>query len=232
MNIKEFSIFILCFIFFISIIISNKENVIILSSLSSREPYIFVTEWGSRGSEQGQFGGFHTSRAEWFEVTDNTIKNLKGKIDNEHLEILKSLKGEVLHRNKFAPIVKDLESNSFKMIMDAAVTDKPGDKCVNGPLSITADKSGNIYVSDFYNNRVQKFDSNGNFLRIWGEVKETEMVSLMLRHISQWDQKVIYMLLTIRIIVFKSLILRAISLLSGEKGLIYLIFIIVRKKIS
>ena len=34
----------------------------------------------------------------------------------------------------------------------------------NFPINISVDKSGNVYVADFYNNRIQKFDSNGKFI--------------------------------------------------------------------
>jgi tripartite motif-containing protein 71 len=37
------------------------------------------------------------------------------------------------------------------------------------PADVTADASGNIYVADSFNNRIQKFDSSGNFLRLWGK---------------------------------------------------------------
>ena len=33
--------------------------------------------------------------------------------------------------------------------------------------SVTLDEMGDVYVSDVYNNRVQKFDSEGNFLGMW-----------------------------------------------------------------
>lgn len=35
------------------------------------------------------------------------------------------------------------------------------------PHGIATDTSGNVYVADTYNNRVQKFDSNGGFLGTW-----------------------------------------------------------------
>ena len=38
----------------------------------------------------------------------------------------------------------------------------------NSPFDIAVGKSGNIYVADSGNNRIQKFDSNGNFLSTWG----------------------------------------------------------------
>lgn len=37
---------------------------------------------------------------------------------------------------------------------------------------ITLDELGNVYVSDSFNNRVQKFDSNGNFIGSWGTLGE------------------------------------------------------------
>ena len=37
------------------------------------------------------------------------------------------------------------------------------------PHSIDIDKDGNVYVTDTGNNRIQKFDSDGNFLLKWGE---------------------------------------------------------------
>ena len=39
----------------------------------------------------------------------------------------------------------------------------------NGPYGIAVDHSNNVYVTDYDNNRIQKFDSNGNFITKWGE---------------------------------------------------------------
>ncbi len=38
-----------------------------------------------------------------------------------------------------------------------------------GAGGIAVDKDGNIYVADTWNHRIEKFDSNGNFLTKWGE---------------------------------------------------------------
>jgi DNA-binding beta-propeller fold protein YncE len=38
----------------------------------------------------------------------------------------------------------------------------------NAPNGVTVDEAGNIYVVDTGNDRVQKFDSDGNFLLMWG----------------------------------------------------------------
>ena len=36
------------------------------------------------------------------------------------------------------------------------------------PTGIAVDSSDNVYVADNFNNRVQKFDSDGNFITKWG----------------------------------------------------------------
>ncbi|KAF5418120.1 MAG: hypothetical protein C5S38_00325 [Candidatus Methanophagaceae archaeon] len=35
-------------------------------------------------------------------------------------------------------------------------------------MGIAVDSSGNVFVTDAYINRIQKFDSNGNFITKWG----------------------------------------------------------------
>ena len=38
----------------------------------------------------------------------------------------------------------------------------------NDPLGIETDFDGNVYVADYFNSRIQKFDSDGNFVFKWG----------------------------------------------------------------
>src|SRR5438874_806268 len=36
------------------------------------------------------------------------------------------------------------------------------------PVGVETDGSGNVYVADRYNNRIQKYDGSGTFLAAWG----------------------------------------------------------------
>jgi len=38
----------------------------------------------------------------------------------------------------------------------------------NQPYDVDVDSSGNVYVADTTNDRIQKFDSNGNYITQWG----------------------------------------------------------------
>src|SRR6476620_12096826 len=49
-------------------------------------------------------------------------------------------------------------------------TQGTGDGQFVSPSSITVDTSGNVYVLDTSNNRIQKFDSNGTFITQWGSL--------------------------------------------------------------
>jgi hypothetical protein len=44
-----------------------------------------------------------------------------------------------------------------------------GEFAVNGPDGVATDPAGNVYVTEFYGNRVQKFTSSGVFLFAWGK---------------------------------------------------------------
>jgi tripartite motif-containing protein 71 len=50
----------------------------------------------------------------------------------------------------------------------AGVDDARGGE-MDEPFSAATDSAGNVYVADRFNNRIQKFDTSGNFQRAWGE---------------------------------------------------------------
>jgi len=43
-----------------------------------------------------------------------------------------------------------------------------GDGQFNLPFGVAVDASGNVYVADYYNNRIQKFASDGTYVTQWG----------------------------------------------------------------
>src|SRR3989344_3617807 len=49
-----------------------------------------------------------------------------------------------------------------------------GDGQLNGAHGLWIDSSGNMYVADTYNNRIQKFDSSGNFLMKFGSLGSSD----------------------------------------------------------
>jgi len=49
-----------------------------------------------------------------------------------------------------------------------------GDGQLLSPYGIAVDRSGNIYVADTGNNRIQKYDSKGTFITKWGKAGRGE----------------------------------------------------------
>ncbi|MHB1404841.1 MAG: beta-propeller domain-containing protein [Desulfitobacteriaceae bacterium] len=47
-------------------------------------------------------------------------------------------------------------------------TDRKADKVFSESVGAAVDSAGNVYISDTFNHRIQKFDSNGNLLAKWG----------------------------------------------------------------
>lgn len=52
---------------------------------------------------------------------------------------------------------------------------------IDTPHAIDLDKSGNVYVADRENNRIQKFDSLGNFISEWKNPEANQLYSLTLQ---------------------------------------------------
>jgi len=221
MKIKRFSVLILILLIVIIVIICSIKNIITFYGYAfpSKENYIFITKWGSQGSESGQFGA---GPATWFKIIDKTIRKLEDKFDDEKLKIIISIKdremlkkeltdilfyktqleiteeaikrlpcesnlefevgqkvsGEELRRSKididklaiiFACSKKLLFfSNTEIDVILRECEQKPGYLYLNGPEYIAVDLAGDVYVSDLYNNCIQKFTSKGDFITKWG----------------------------------------------------------------
>ncbi|RIK41937.1 MAG: hypothetical protein DCC55_10415 [Chloroflexi bacterium] len=66
-----------------------------------------------------------------------------------------------------------LADNSGCVDPDGAGPLESGDGQFNEPWGVAVDQSGNIYVADTWNGRIQVFDREGNFLRKWGYFNTT-----------------------------------------------------------
>jgi DNA-binding beta-propeller fold protein YncE len=52
----------------------------------------------------------------------------------------------------------------------------------NVPIGIALDSSGNVYVADVFNHRIQKFTNEGTFIRSWGSAGSTIILPMDQRH--------------------------------------------------
>jgi sugar lactone lactonase YvrE len=107
---------------------------------------IFLREWGSSGSGDGQFSG-PTGVA--VDTAGNVVVADRG---NRRIQVFDS-SGRFLR--KWGSIGN-------------------GDGQFNFPFGVAVDASGVVFVADTYNNRIQVFDSAGKFIRQWGSPGEAE----------------------------------------------------------
>ena len=89
-----------------------------------------------------------------------------------------------------------------------------GDGQFERPRGIAIDSSGNVYVADSNNNRIQKFDSNGKFITKWGSEGTGDGQFYGLRGIAI-DSQAMCMQETGKMTIFKSLTATANSSPSG-----------------
>jgi hypothetical protein len=59
-------------------------------------------------------------------------------------------------------------AQSYSKYWGGPVNGGSGNGEFNGPEAVAVDSSGNIYVADRLNHRIQKFNSNGDFMLAWG----------------------------------------------------------------
>ena len=118
------------------------------------QTWTFGSAYEFTGIEQDNEGNFY--------VADN--KNRINKIDQDGNFLLAWGWGVATGANQ----LETCTSNCLDGIAGS------GDGQLAGPREITIDASGNIYVVDSVNARIQKFDAAGNFLLKWGGAGTTE----------------------------------------------------------
>ncbi len=103
----------------------------------------FITEWGSRGSGDGQFttpSGIAVDSKGYVYVSDSA------EFSGDRIQ-------------KFS------STGTFVTKWGSSGT---GDGQFSSPRGITIDSAGDVLVADWGNNRIQKFSSTGTFITEWG----------------------------------------------------------------
>jgi len=106
---------------------------------STQEVYEYVMQWGTTGSDTGQFdapGGMCIDDSGYIYVCD--FYNYR---------------------------IQKFDRNGLFILMWGRYGSGPGEFL--GTYDIAADHYGRIYVSDNWSNRIEKFDSRGNFILQW-----------------------------------------------------------------
>jgi len=113
----------------------------------------FLLKWGSQGSGDGQFklpSGIAVDEAGNVYVADR---------GNHRVQVFDS-------NGRFPR--KWGKGSGIGRFMHKWGSEGRGDGQFNGPSGISVDGTGNVYVADLANHRVQVFDSGGRFLGKWG----------------------------------------------------------------
>ncbi|MBR1368723.1 hypothetical protein RJ53_04045 [Methanocalculus chunghsingensis] len=159
----------------------------IAAGVQATEEYLFVTQWGSYGSDDGQFirpEGIAIDGEGNIYVADSGNNRIQ-KFDNDGSFVTKwGLLGSGLREfNNPKGVAVDDEGTIFvvdEMNHRIQRFDSDGNAITNWglqgsgpgqferPGGIAVDASGNVYVADTHNHRIQTFDSVGTFIATWG----------------------------------------------------------------
>ncbi len=120
----------------------------------------FLTTWGSGGAGDGRF---HTPTRV---ATDNSGNAYVADTNNNRIQKFTNTGTFLL---TFGWGVQDGMA-AFETCTSScqAGLAGSGDGQFNNPYGLGVDASGNVFVSEYYNDRVQKFTSSGMFLTKWG----------------------------------------------------------------
>ena len=110
----------------------------------------FITKWGSQGSENGQF------------------ENPQGiAIDQSGSVYMGDANNYRIQKFTYGVFITKWGSEGSG---DGQFGAEGPVEWEGGPRGIAVDQSGNVYVADQCNHRIQKFTSNGDFITKWGSL--------------------------------------------------------------
>jgi hypothetical protein len=120
---------------------------------------VYVSQWGSKGSENGQFGfnnpyggdGIAVDGSGFVYVTDSGNSRIQ-KFTSDGVFVTKwGSPGKCVDDSCNGQFGVEYNDSRFQSLS-----------------GVTVDDSGFVYVADTWNHRIQKFDSSGNFVSKWG----------------------------------------------------------------
>jgi hypothetical protein len=144
-------------IFTITILIGIIINVSCLERKNSIPdlPYVFITEWESKGSGDRKFNNFAGITAD-----------LEGNVYVIDVYVTDCMNCQIQVFDSNGRFITKWGSKGS------------GDGQFNELRGIAVNSSGNIYVADSFNRRIQVFDSKGNFINKWGSREIEEELSI------------------------------------------------------
>jgi sugar lactone lactonase YvrE len=135
---------------------------LVLSTSAYGQGYEFVLKWGSQGSGDGQFlwpSGVAVDSNGNVYVSDTWNHRIQ-KFDSEGFFI--SWLGGCDYPEHTGSGHWHVPGSGHLPMSGG------GNGQFNGPMDIGIDSADNVYVLDTHSYRIQKFDSNGNFITKWG----------------------------------------------------------------
>jgi DNA-binding beta-propeller fold protein YncE len=152
----------------------------VATPLRADNPPAFLFQWGSQGTNNGQFatpfGVAIDSRANVYVTDINNVRIEKFDRNGNYLihwggfsapyGIAVDHSNNVYVSDLVNDFIKKFDSNGNYLTQWGSFGGGNGQFA--NPSGIAIDSSNNVYVSEEGNDRVQKFDSNGNYLTKWG----------------------------------------------------------------